>query len=155
MGEFTNSITFDPAEPVFTIGVVAKKIGVSPETLRLYQREGLLLPYKTKTGRRLYSQADIEWIACIRRQITIHKLNIAGIRRLLALIPCWELKPCTVEERSKCPAYRTNDSVCWQLPVTSPECVKEDCRMCNVYRTAGNVGHLKEIFELSVKKVIQ
>ena len=151
MGEFINSIAFDPAEPVFTIGVAAAKIGVSPETLRLYEREGLLLPFKTKTGRRLYSQTDLEWIACIRRQITLHKLNIAGIRRLLALIPCWELKPCSVKERENCPAYRSNNAVCWQLPASSRECADGDCRVCEVYKSAGKVGHLKEMFELTLR----
>ncbi len=153
MDDFSISIAYDPAEPVFTIGLAAKKIGVSPETLRLYEREGLLLPHKTDTGRRLYSHTDLEWIACIRRQITIHKLNIAGIRRLLALIPCWELKPCSKEERKDCPAFESNYNVCWQLDVTSAKCAEDDCRICNVYQTAGKVGHLKEIFELSLKRV--
>lgn len=139
----------DVFEPVYTIGIAAGKMGVSPETLRLYEREGLLIPYRTKTARRLYSQKDLEWIACIRRQIKIHKLNLAGIRRLLALIPCWEIKPCSISDREACPAYMSNDQVCWNLEVTGERYAREDCRTCPVYRAAIGVGHLKELYRLS------
>ena len=145
------TVTIDPFEPVYAIGIAAKKMGVSPETLRLYEREGLLITHKTKTGRRLYSQKDLEWIACIRRQIKDHKLNLAGIRRLLALIPCWEIKQCSREEKESCPAYMSSDQVCWNIKETGARCVMDDCRICNVYLTALKVGHLKELLKLSVK----
>jgi hypothetical protein len=38
-------------EPIYTTGVAAKKLGVSPHTLRLYEAEGLIIPYRTDTGR--------------------------------------------------------------------------------------------------------
>jgi len=145
------NVFVDVYEPVFTIGITAKKVGVSPETLRLYEREGLLVTHRTKTGRRLYSQQDLEWIACIRRQIRENHLNLAAIRRLLALVPCWELKPCGVEDRNDCPAYTTNDQVCWNLKNTLEQCVNDDCRTCQVYLEAVKVGHLKERYELSIK----
>jgi len=142
----------DPAEPVYTIGVVSRKFGVSPETLRLYEREGLLIPHRTETGRRLYSDLDLEWIDCIRNLITLEKLNIAGIRRLLALIPCWNLKPCTKEDQAKCAAFLIPDQVCWNLDETGDTCANEDCHACSVYHLARRVGDLKEIFELTSKK---
>lgn len=144
-------LQIDSFDPVYTIGIAAKKMSVSPETLRLYERAGLLIPYKTRTGRRLYSLKDLEWIACIRRQIKDHKLNLAGIRRLLALIPCWDLKPCTIEERESCAAYEANDQVCWNLEETAERCTDEDCRICPVYQRALGIGHLKEIYNLSMK----
>ncbi len=143
----------DPSEPLYTIGVVSRKFDISPETLRLYEREGLLIPHRTETGRRLYSEIDLEWIACIRRQITENKLNIAGIRRLLALIPCWNIKPCGEEERLECPAYMSNDTVCWAQEVTGETCQNADCHKCEVYRLAIEVGHLKQIFEFTNKEV--
>ncbi len=144
-------IDCDPSEPMFTIGFAARKIGVSPETLRLYEKEGLLITFKTPTGRRLYSPRDLAWIACIRRQINENKLNIAGIKRLLALIPCWEIKPCAEKERKKCPAYLSNNRVCWEINETPLRCAHEDCRLCKVYLTAANVGHLKELFKMTKK----
>jgi MerR family transcriptional regulator/heat shock protein HspR len=143
---------YDPIDPILTIGVTAKKIGVAPETLRLYEREGLVIPHRTKTGRRLYSQKDLVWIACIRRQINVNKLNIAGIKRLLALIPCWDLKPCPMSDRRNCPAYLANDKVCWELQDLPAICSVEKCRLCHVYQEADNVGHLKETYRVTVRK---
>ncbi len=46
-------------EPLIGIGLAAKKLGVSPELLRLYEKEGLLFIYKTKSGHRLFSEKDL------------------------------------------------------------------------------------------------
>ena len=141
------SLEPDPYEPVISIGIAAKKLGVSPETLRLYERERLVLPYKTRTNRRLYSHKDLEWIDCFRKQITERGLNIAGVRLLLALIPCWDIKPCTQEERSNCLAYMNAEIVCWSLPEHgSKSCDVDECQKCTVYRTACKAGKLKEIY---------
>ncbi|MFH1852231.1 MAG: MerR family transcriptional regulator [Candidatus Neomarinimicrobiota bacterium] len=146
------SIEADPFEPVISIGIAAKKLGVSPETLRLYEREGLIIPYKTGTNRRLYSQKDLEWINCFRIQITRNGLNIAGVRLLLALIPCWEMKPCTSEEQERCPVYMNGEKVCWLTENRSAEvCNRGECRECNVYRAACKAGKLNEMF-LTVKR---
>lgn len=140
------SIKSDPFEPVYAIGLAAKKIGVSPETLRLYERVGLLIPHRTRSNRRLYTQKDIEWLACIRKLILKDKLNLAGIRRLLALIPCWDIKPCTEKERKNCPAYLADDQVCWQIKDTSQACRDAECRRCDVYLASGNINHLKQYY---------
>ncbi|MBT3300678.1 MAG: MerR family transcriptional regulator [Candidatus Marinimicrobia bacterium] len=141
----------DPFEPAYAIGIVSKKIGVSPETLRLYERTGLLIPYRTRSGRRLFSQKDLEWLSCIRKLIVEDKLNLAGIRRLLALIPCWDIKPCTELERKNCPAYLADDKVCWQIADTSPACQDAECRECDVYLASENIDHLKTYYRMSQK----
>lgn len=138
----------EPHEAVYTIGIAAARMGVSPETLRLYERKGLLIPYRTETARRLYSQKDLEWIACIRRQIREQKLNIAGIRRLLALIPCWEIKQCTATEQEQCPASRTSDQPCWNLEETDDRNAKDECRTCNVYFSAVKIENCKKLSEM-------
>lgn len=51
-------------EPVFTIGVVAQKLGISKHMIRIYEREGI--PYRKESGHRLFSQRDIERIKCVR-----------------------------------------------------------------------------------------
>ena len=137
----------DPYEPIISIGIAAKKLGISPETLRLYEREGLVIPYKTPTKRRLYSQKDLEWVDCFRKQIKKNGLNIAGVRVLLALIPCWELKPCSKADQEKCVAYMNGEKVCWMIDDRSDTaCAQEDCQQCTVYRTACRAGKLHEIF---------
>lgn len=142
----TTAIESDPFEPVISIGIAAKKLGISPETLRLYEREGLILPYKTNTNRRLYSLKDLEWIDCFRNQITTNGLNIAGVRLLLALIPCWSLKPCSEGERGNCPVYMNGEKVCWLTENRGAEiCNQDNCRDCTVYRSACKAGKLSEI----------
>ena len=75
-------MTFDSNEPLLGIGIAAKKLGVSPELLRLYEREGLVVAHKTKSGHRLYSERDLEWIDCFREQITKNKMKDRKSTRL-------------------------------------------------------------------------
>lgn len=143
----------NPLDPVYTIGTAAKRMGVSAETLRLYEREGLVIPYRTRTGRRMYSQKDLEWIACIRRQIKEKKFTLSAIRGMLSLIPCWEIKPCSIEDRNVCPAYLSSERVCWKLDETGERCAMEECRTCKVYLSALKMEHPKEFYRMSLKHV--
>ena len=117
-----------------SIGTAAAKVGLSVSALRKYERDGLLLFHRTETGRRLLSQADIKRIEVIQRLVKQLGLNMEGIRRLLAILPCWKLKPCSPEERDRCSAYLDSVEPCWML--RESECVRQaiDCRECNVYR---------------------
>ncbi len=135
-------------EPIYTIGIAAKRLGISVSTLRMYEREGLIVAYKTETKRRVYSQRDIEWINRIKKMIKINGLNIEGIRRLLALIPCWEVTSCSAESREKCKAYLEETKPCW-MSKESNGCEKSDsCRECEVYIEAWRCEKLKEMFKL-------
>ena len=139
---------FDPREPILGIGVAARKLGVSPELLRLYEKEGLIITYKTKSGHRLYSEKDLEWIECFRRQITDNRMNIAGIRMLLALMPCWKLKSkCTRRDCQNCKAYKNSNVVCWTLDDQGSKiCQEESCRDCLVYENACTAGKLERSY---------
>lgn len=152
MNDFQIDTKTESTEPLLTISIAAIKLGVSPETLRLYERKGLVNTYKTSTGRRLYSQKDLEWIACIRQLIVINKLNISGIKCLLALIPCWDFIGCSQEEQASCPAYSSNDHVCWKLEDTPCRKKAKDCYSCSVYRAAPKVDHLKKYLTLKMKQ---
>jgi MerR family transcriptional regulator/heat shock protein HspR len=74
----------DPRQAVFVISVAAELAGVHPQTLRIYERKGLLDPARTGGGARRYSEADI---AQLRRilDLTAEGLNLAGVKRVLAL----------------------------------------------------------------------
>ena len=54
-------------EPVYLISIVAKVLSIHPQTLRQYEREGLVLPSRTDGRRRMYSQKDIDRIKLILR----------------------------------------------------------------------------------------
>ena len=81
-------------EPVFSIGTAAKLAGCSVHTLRMYEREGLIIPFKKASKQRLYSQVDLERIECIRTSIKEKKMTVEGIKKVLSLIPCWAIVKC-------------------------------------------------------------
>ena len=138
-------------EPQVPIGIVARKFNISVHTLRLYEAEGLILPYKTKTKRRYYSQADIDRIGCIRKMIEEKGLNLAGIKSLLAIVPCWELLPCTVAERETCAAYTNMSEPCWIVEGKTDKCRNADCRACHVYKSLAGCHNLKEYLKANWK----
>ncbi|MEN8140254.1 MAG: MerR family transcriptional regulator [Thermodesulfobacteriota bacterium] len=92
-----------PDLPIYPIGVAAKLVGVHPRTLRIYEEEGLIKPAHKGT-RRLYSPNDIKWIECLRSIIHDHGISIPGVKKLLKLIPCWEVKDCPAEINESCSA---------------------------------------------------
>ncbi|MCX8056055.1 MAG: MerR family transcriptional regulator, partial [Ignavibacteria bacterium] len=81
-------------KPKYKISEAAKILGISVHTLRMYEREGLILPFKKTTNQRLYSEKDIERLKCIRNSINEKKISIEGIKRIFSLIPCWAIVNC-------------------------------------------------------------
>ena len=69
---------------VYVISVAAELAGVHPQTLRIYERKGLVLPARTGGGSRRYSDADIEHLQRIQR-LTDDGLNLAGVKRVIEL----------------------------------------------------------------------
>jgi MerR family transcriptional regulator/heat shock protein HspR len=69
---------------VYIISVAAELTGVHPQTLRVYERKGLVAPARTGGMSRRYSDADIERIHRIQ-ELTGEGLNLAGVHRVLAL----------------------------------------------------------------------
>jgi MerR family transcriptional regulator/heat shock protein HspR len=70
--------------PVYVISVAAELAGVHPQTLRLYDRRGLLEPTRTPGGTRRYSASDIARLRHIT-ELTARGLNIEGVRLVLEL----------------------------------------------------------------------
>lgn len=69
---------------VFVISVAAELAGMHPQTLRIYERKGLIDPFRTPGGTRRYSREDIERLQLIQ-ELTGQGLNLEGVRRILAL----------------------------------------------------------------------
>jgi len=72
-------------EPVYLISVVAKLMNIHPQTLRQYEREGLLKPSRTEGRMRLYSQRDIDKLKVILTLARDMGVNLAGIDIILQL----------------------------------------------------------------------
>ena len=73
-----------PDQAVYVISVAAELAGMHPQTLRIYERKGLVDPARTTGGNRRYSEADVAMLLRIA-QLTAQGLNLAGVKRVLAL----------------------------------------------------------------------
>lgn len=72
-------------EPVYLISVVANMLDIHPQTLRQYEREGLVRPSRTQGSMRLYSQHDIDRMKMILRLTRKMGVNLAGVDVVLRL----------------------------------------------------------------------
>lgn len=72
-------------EPVYLISIVAQLLDIHPQTLRQYEREGLLEPSRTNGKMRLYSQKDIDRMKLILRLTRQMGVNLAGVDIILQL----------------------------------------------------------------------
>ena len=73
-------------EPRYQIGVAARMLDCHPQTLRLYEREGLIEPDRSDSGVRLYCDADIELLRRIQRFTQDLGVNLAGVSIILRLV---------------------------------------------------------------------
>ncbi len=73
----------DRGMPIYTISVVAKIVGVHEQTLRIYERRGLLCPARISGHSRMYSQADLELLGDILYLIRDMGINLNGARMIL------------------------------------------------------------------------
>ncbi len=69
---------------VYVISVAAELAGIHPQTLRIYDRRGLVQPARTGGGSRRYSDADIEKLRRVH-ELTSEGMNLDGVERILAL----------------------------------------------------------------------
>lgn len=114
--------------PLYPIGIVAELVGTTDQTLRLYEKHGLMTPAR-RNKNRYYSENDIKWIRCIRELIHYKKISIQGIKKLLEYAPCWELTDCTEVRREKCSAYIDNTKPCWE--VNRKICNRDNGKVCD------------------------
>jgi hypothetical protein len=131
----------EPQAGMSKIGDVAKRLDISVQAIRLYESEGLLISFKSEKGTRWYTEEDIQWISRIKGLIS-EGLNFAGIRRLLAQIPCWSLKPCRPEDHAICPMRFEARMPCWIAPEKLCTEKLKECYHCNSYRRAPSLINL-------------
>jgi MerR family transcriptional regulator/heat shock protein HspR len=130
-------------KPIYPIRAAAKLLNISIHTLRMYEKEDLVLPYKKTTNHRLYSKADIDRIKCIRSAIKESKISINGIKTVYSMMPCWEVMSCSKSDRSKCSAYLRHSGPCWAVKGDDTICATKECRKCAVYQDYGECGSIK------------
>jgi MerR family transcriptional regulator/heat shock protein HspR len=72
-------------EPLFVISVAARLVEMHPQTLRKYEKEGLIEPSRTSGNLRLYSDRDIERLRQVKYLVEQRGLNLAGVQLVLEL----------------------------------------------------------------------
>lgn len=121
-------------DPIISIGTLAEKVGLSVSAIRKYEEEGLIISFRAESGHRLFCYEDIDRINTIQYLIKDIGLNFEGIRRMQALLPCWDILPCNPNERDNCPALRERSKSCWMLKYSPCTSQGNICRECTVYR---------------------
>lgn len=142
-----NEINISQNEPIFPISAAAKLLNISVHTLRMYEREGLFIPYKKESNQRSYSKADIERIECIRNAINELKISINGIKTIYSLIPCWQVVKCSNNDRKKCEGFNGHGKPCWTSSHPNTVCQNKNCRECDVYNNFSECGKVKELIK--------
>ena len=81
-----NQKPFVGLEPdLFFISIAARMLGMHPQTLRKYERLGLIQPTRTIGSMRLYSREELERLKLIKRLVEDGGINLAGVQRLLSI----------------------------------------------------------------------
>ncbi len=78
-------MAFDQDQDLFLISVAADMLGMHPQTLRKYERLGLIQPSRTIGSMRLYSRDELERLRLIKRLVDELGINLAGVQRLLSI----------------------------------------------------------------------
>jgi MerR family transcriptional regulator, heat shock protein HspR len=141
------------AEPIYPIRTAAKLLNISVHTLRMYEKEDLILPFKKSTSHRLYSKNDIDRVNCIRSAINESKISINGIKTIYSMMPCWEVLNCSKEDRSKCSAFLRHTGPCWAVKGDDTICAEKNCRNCSVYQDYGECGSIKNFIRTKLSSL--
>ena len=82
----TTDDIFDQDDPVFVISVAARMVGVRTQTLRYYERLGLIEPSRTRGNQRVFSRRDVERVRRIRSLTDDLGVNLAGVEVVIKLL---------------------------------------------------------------------
>lgn len=95
-------------EPVYAIGMAAKKLSVSLATLRIWEKKGLIKPARIGKNR-FYSHWDLDRLVKIKHLLQKERINIKGVKKVLDAMRCWEIRKCRPEVRNSCQVFLKTD----------------------------------------------
>jgi MerR family transcriptional regulator/heat shock protein HspR len=75
-----------PSEDLYLISMAARRLGMHPQTLRKYERLGLVQPNRTLGSMRVYTHEELDRIRLIKALVDDDGINLAGVQRLLAIV---------------------------------------------------------------------
>lgn len=124
----------DANQPLYPIGVVSSLLDVHPETLRIWERNGLVKPSR-RNGQRLYSNNDLLRLKYIHYLVKDKGLNMAGVKEVVALYPCWYRDDCpgggarnTDDPSSGRPCWKHEGTYCITVADKADLCAQ--CDLC-------------------------
>ena len=89
------------------ISMAAEMLGMHPQTLRKYERLGLVQPSRTVGSMRLYTQDELERLRTIKHFVDELGINLAGVQRLLSIAECVQrLRPLVTQDTGRADARR-------------------------------------------------
>jgi len=135
----------ESGKPVYTLSIASRLSDIPAHSIRQYIDRGLLIPFKLDSKRHLFSPNDINRLNHIHLLIHEQGLNFAGIKALMAMIPCWAIRPCSESDRQSCNAYSGNTFPCWEASEKGRVCKNENCRECDVYKILSEEVNLKSV----------
>ena len=141
------NISVESTTPVYTLSTTSSLSAIPVHSIRQYIDKGLIIPFKKESSRNLFSQVDILRLKYIHKLLDEGGLNIAGIRALLSIIPCWAIRQCSVVERETCQAYHSDADPCWEASEKGTLCKNTNCRECDVYRIVENYPDVKSFLK--------
>ena len=133
--------------PVYTLGIVSRLAEIPAHSIRQYIDMGLIIPFKLESKRHLFSQNDISRLKLIQGLIHNKGLNFAGVRALMAMVPCWAIRKCSESDKNSCEAYSDNFQPCWEASEKGRLCRNENCRECEVYYTLDMEAGIKSVLK--------
>jgi MerR family transcriptional regulator/heat shock protein HspR len=119
--------------PLYVISIASELIGTKDNTLRLYEKYGLIKPVRRKRNR-LYSENDIHWLKCLKNFRNKKRISIKELKKLLEHAPCWKITDCPEKRRKSCSAFTERTQKCWET--NRMKCYSESgkkCEDCIVY----------------------
>lgn len=111
--------------PVYSIGVVSELLGVHPETIRTWERSGIVEPPQRRSGKRFYSEKDYRRLQFIHKLIE-EGLTLRALHYYLRLYPCWKNSDCSgcvyssYEIGSTKPCWQEDGTLCHAPSDTDP-----------------------------------
>ena len=139
------TIELENNKPVYTLGVASELADIPSHSIRQYIDMGLIIPFKLESKRHLFSQSDIGRLKLIRELIHDKGLNFAGVRTMMAMVPCWALRKCSEKDQESCDAYSANFLPCWMASQKGSLCKNMDCRNCEVYHAVDQEAGIKSV----------
>ncbi|MFC1990030.1 MerR family transcriptional regulator [Chloroflexota bacterium] len=117
--------------PIYSIGIMSELLGIPTETIRLWERSGVIQPPQRRSGKRFYSEKELRRLQFVRN-LSKEGLSIRAIIYYLRHYPCWKVFDCPS------PLHNSNQIVsvkpCWQEDATFCQLANTEnpCASCDI-----------------------